>query len=97
MVVCHIFSVRRGESSIWHLISWLFVLPFRGGSGSAYAKVHREGGDGKRERRGGRDQSLSHKLQSVSQPSTIMRESEDVHPDTRRRQNTAIMKSVIYF
>lgn len=57
-----------------------------------------KGGGGKRKRRGGRDQSLSHKLQSVSQPSTIMRESEVVHPDTRGcRQNAAIMKSVIYF
>lgn len=69
--VCHIFSVCRGESSFWHLISWIFVTLFRGGSGSAYAKVH--WGEHKRETQRGRDQSLSHKLQSVSQPSAITR------------------------
>lgn len=97
--VCHIFSVCRGESSFQHLISWIFVPLFQGGSGSAYAKVHwGAGGVSKRERQRGGDQSLSHKPQSVSQSSAITRDSEDILPDTRGcRPNAAITERVIYF
>lgn len=99
--VCHIFSVCRGESSFRHLISWIFVPLFQGGSGSAYAKVHwGEGGGGasKRERQRGGDQSLSHKLQSVSQSSAITRDSEDILPDTRGcRPHAVITEPIIYF
>lgn len=46
----------------------------------------------------GRERSKSAtQLQSVSQPSTIMRDGEDIRPETRCRQNAAIMESVIYF
>lgn len=34
------FAMSPGEPSIWHLISWIFILPFRGGCGSTYAEVH---------------------------------------------------------
>lgn len=56
-----------------------------------------KGGGWQKEKKG-RERSKSVTQTPVSQPSTIMRESEDVHPDPRRcRQNAAIMKSVIYF
>lgn len=61
--LCHIFSPCHEGSSIWHLISWIFVLLFQGGCGSTYAEVH--WGNSKRERQKGRDQSLSNQLQSV--------------------------------
>lgn len=56
--VCHIFSVCRGESSFQHLISWIFVPLFQGGSGSAYAKVH-WGGQQTGETERGRSKSVT--------------------------------------
>lgn len=32
--------MSQGEPSVWHLISWIFVLLFLGGCGSTYAEVH---------------------------------------------------------
>lgn len=86
------FSPCHEGSSIWHLISWIFVLLFQGGCGSTYAEVH--WGNSKRERQRGRDQSLSNQLQ----PTTIVWGSEDILPDTRKcHENAGIIDSVIYF
>ena len=85
------------ESSIWHLISWIFVLLFQGGCGSTYAEVH--WGNSKRQRQSGRDQSLSYQLCSVWVSLTnILRGGEDILPDTRKcHQIAGIIDSVIYF
>lgn len=68
----------QGEPSIWHLISWIFVLLFQGGCGSTYAGVH-WGGNSKRERESGRDQSLSYQLCE-----SAYRHREDILPDARK-------------
>lgn len=99
-VLClpHFLCVSRGEQlSASHFMDlrsafpgWIWVGLCKSPLGA--------GGVSKRERQRGGDQSLSHKLQSVSQSSAITRDSEDILPDTRGcRPNAAITERVIYF